>query len=1725
MIHTPHSAAAGFAAALALCFSGLSAAAAPVISEIMYRPGTAFPENTGLEFIELYNPDGAAADISGWAFTSGVSYTFPPGSVIPAGGYVVAAANPTLLQAAYAGLSAKGPWLAGTSLSNNGEKIALSKPGTAPGTWTKVDEVTYATEGDWGQRVRETVWNGWDWTSPANGGGKSLEVRNPALSNDNGQNWGASTATAGGTPGAVNSVNSANVPPVIHGVKHAPAVPGSADSVTISCEVNDEGAQVTATLFYRDASSTNPGAFQSMAMTSPGAGKFTAVLPPFFNTTTIEFYIASSDGAGTRTWPAPTSEGQNANCIYQVLDEPSSTTADTYHLMLTAADNQSWENLSDSSDRQYNMTLITQRGTETTIRYRASMRTRGNSSRSYQFRPLRIGLPDDSAWDGVTSFNLAPRSPHLQHLGMRLLQASGLAASNTIPVELRRNGVEDTTSSGSTPDYGMWVRVEPEGREYVQNHWPNADTGNLYTKRSPERYWRSSGWTVPANPNGLLDNWSKQNNSASNDWTDLTHFFSIVQSTAAPHFPGAPATDVSQSNGGRLTGTGAWARTALDADGLETLQTAADTNQWARFFAAMTILQDYETNVSNGVDDDYGIYFVPEASGQRRAQFVPHDLDTILGMGDTPRAYNSVGLFDMTEAGGDSYAFRTLLPLVGTNAFPGNADFRTAYFTQLRTLLGTVFNADTTASANPPFYQFVDAQLGGWAPPSVIASIKEFTRQRRLYLLDLISDGAVGGTTATAITPPAATATSTITSAHGALIISEVLASNIGAHLSGGLYRDVIELRNTGAASLDLGGKSLTDDPAVKTKFVFPTGTVIAAGQNLVLYADSDFAAAGLHTGFQLDQGGDAVYLYDSATAGQALLDSVVFGPQAADLSIGRTGAGLNTWALCTPTIGGVNVPVATLGSPGGLVINEWLANTDFRFGDDFVELYNPATQPAALGGMRVTDDFLSAPAKHVLPPLSFIAGGGFQVLKAKGGSATPGNPVEMPFSIDSTFGFLALSGSNGTMVDRVSIASLRRDVSAGRSPDGSTDLTTFSLPSPGISNAAPPAEIQALVDFLRISEVLYKPDGGNDYEFVELTNTGTVPLNLSGVRFTGGIDYTFPAPTQLLPGKFIVVARNPAALLSRFPLAGPVLAGGSYTGALDNSGETLTLTLPKPWDAAILSFAYKTSWEPLTFSSGHSLQVLDPATTAPRDWNERETWGVSGQPGGTPGSDGPPAITSSLAAGGIAGDAFSYNITATENPVLFTAGGLPQGLSVTGATGVISGTLTQEGVYPVTITAANSAGADSQTLVLTVTSSGPLDHFAWRFTPATTEASVPFPAWITARDAQGRTVTSFNGSAALTATAVTGGSGASTVMITEVTDEDEDQFELQNTGSEIMNTSGWFVAVGHSTGINAVNGVTWPLPASLAPGELLRVSEFNQAGRLPFGAGISWTTSTAKGWIMLLDATSTPRDFFAWGWTAAELATLSVTLNGKTITAAGQWTGNGAPLGTRVNGNDSWQRTGTKDNNTSGDWVFASNATSWSAGNAGLVLPWQSAGSIAVSPATAVFSGGTFTGFLTIATPATVVRVTATALSKSGLSTAFDVTAAAADTDGDRMPDAWEAANGLNAALNDAAADLDRDGMSNFQEYYAGTDPRSAKSKLVIASVAAPSAGQTRLTWTAAANRLYKIRYTPNFASWQDVPGMIFAPAAAGTQTALFTNPASGTTRGFYRLELLTPP
>ncbi len=1168
-----------------------------VINEIMYRPGTTFPENPLQEYIELHNRGTSTVDLSNWKITSGVDFTFPPSTTMAPGSYLVVASNLAAFQAAHPGATnVLAGWIG--SLSNGGEKIGLTNA-----LAIEQDTVTYASEGDWAQRIRETTFNGWDWSPLTTTGGRSIELRNPKVSNDNGQNWQPS-AVVGGTPGAANGALTANIPPIIKAVKHFPAVPTNNDTVLISCELNDESpyTTLTATLFWRNATTTTPPAFSSIPMSSDGKGGWFVPVPAQANQTIIEFYISATDGVATRTWPAPTAEGQNANCQYQVDNEPSSTTADMYRMILTASENAAFNGVATSSDRQFNQTLIFTRGAETSIRYRCGMRIRGNSSRSYQFKPLRISLPNDDTLDGYSGFNFNPKASFLQFVGMRLFQAAGLRASDAIPIELRRNGVESTTSTGSTPDYGLWVRMEDIGGDLVNNRWPLAKGGGAYKKGRSDYYWRATQ-AAPANPDLLLDGWTKQNNSAANDWSDVRTFFSTYMAACAAHFPtAANPLDVAASGGASTTGIGTWAGTAFTNAEITSIETVADLDQWARWMAVMTILQDNETNASNGQDDDYSAYFVPVDIGggviQKKMNFIPHDLDTIFGLGDSPLAYNDHGLYDMTD---DTYVFRPLLPLFGNNTTGGNVAFRAKYHDALKQLLGSVFDADDTTNPNPPFNAFVDNELGTWLTPAVRTTIKTFVKNRRTYLLGLLGSGATA--------PAAGTSIATVTSVRGTLSINEVLANNVSAHLNGTTYPDVIELRNNGTTTLNLGGMTLTDDPLLKTKYTIPVNTQIPAGGFLVLYADAVLTAPGLHTSFGLDADGDSVYLYDTLANGQTLLDSITFGLQAPNLSIGRTGAGLDVWALCTPTIGATNTIVPTLANPNSLRINEWLGNADFLVSKDFVELYNPGATPVALGGMAISDDAINYPTQGTLPALSFMAAGGFVAFDAMGAAATPGNARELPGSINSTAGSITLLGANGVQVDRVDTISHFRDGSIGRLPDGSALQSRLAVPSPGATNATLTANELNLINYLRITELMYNPQGSTRSEYIEFRNMSDkadvpVSLDLGGVTFTDGIAYTFPV-MSLAPGAHFLLVGESAKFLAQFPTA---TVGGVFTsGKLDNGSERVRFTIPSG-TVAILDFKYEDNWYPTTDGAGESLQIVD-GSGAVALWDKKIGW------------------------------------------------------------------------------------------------------------------------------------------------------------------------------------------------------------------------------------------------------------------------------------------------------------------------------------------------------------------------------------------------------------------------------------------------------------------------------------------------------------------------------------
>jgi hypothetical protein len=304
-----------------------------VISEIMFHPSPDIPEDKAREWIEIHNAGANLVNISGWRFAEGVEFTFPSNTVLDPGGYLVVAANLAAFQGQFPGVAnVVGDWIG--QLSNNGEEIRLEDT-----QGEQINAVRYADAGEWAvrQRVPDPTQGrpSWDWLALADGQGPSLELINTAVPNSSGQNWRASFIS-GGTPGSANSAATADSAPLILDTVHFPVVPTSTDNVTITARLVDQSpAGITASVFYRNASSSLPPGFSEAPMFDDGAhndglagdGLYGAVLlPQGLSGTVVEFYVRATDGANVRTWPAPALDGvqlQIANVQYQVSPGPS----------------------------------------------------------------------------------------------------------------------------------------------------------------------------------------------------------------------------------------------------------------------------------------------------------------------------------------------------------------------------------------------------------------------------------------------------------------------------------------------------------------------------------------------------------------------------------------------------------------------------------------------------------------------------------------------------------------------------------------------------------------------------------------------------------------------------------------------------------------------------------------------------------------------------------------------------------------------------------------------------------------------------------------------------------------------------------------------------------------------------------------------------------------------------------------------------------------------------------------------------------------------------------------------------------------------------------------------------------------------------------------------------------------------------------------------------------
>lgn len=169
---------------------------------------------------------------------------------------------------------------------------------------------------------------------------------------------------------------------------------------------------------------------------------------------------------------------------------------------------------------------------------------------------------------------------------------------------------------------------------------------------------------------------------------------------------------------------------------------------------------------------------------------------------------------------------------------------------------------------------------------------------------------------------------------------------------------------------------------------------------------------------------------------------------------------------------------------------------------------------------------------------------------------------------------------------------------------------------------------------YLVITELMYRPPGDGLAEYIELTNiSSAVTLDLTGVRFTKGVDFDFTgsAITSLAPGARVLVVRDLAAFQAAHGPGLPIAGVFANDSNLSNGGETVKIEDAS--SGTIQEFTYDDAlpWPGGADGAGYSLVLIAPETNP--DPALPASWRASALPGGTPGgSDGVPLPAAPMA-------------------------------------------------------------------------------------------------------------------------------------------------------------------------------------------------------------------------------------------------------------------------------------------------------------------------------------------------------------------------------------------------------------------------------------------------------------------------------------------------------------
>lgn len=146
----------------------------------------------------------------------------------------------------------------------------------------------------------------------------------------------------------------------------------------------------------------------------------------------------------------------------------------------------------------------------------------------------------------------------------------------------------------------------------------------------------------------------------------------------------------------------------------------------------------------------------------------------------------------------------------------------------------------------------------------------------------------------------------------------------------------------------------------------------------------------------------------------------------------------------------------------------------------------------------------------------------------------------------------------------------------------------------------------------LGFTEIMYNPLGGDEYEFIELTNFGGTEIDLAGAYFEG-VNLHFGNYVTLPAGESLVIASDFENYRERYPQA-PVHA--LYEDNLSDRGETLSLYDVRGDLLTTVKYDDENGWPLPADGLGYSLVLKEGGRDPNSPFNWRASNAVHGKPG-----------------------------------------------------------------------------------------------------------------------------------------------------------------------------------------------------------------------------------------------------------------------------------------------------------------------------------------------------------------------------------------------------------------------------------------------------------------------------------------------------------------------------